>query len=87
MYWKLFCLFGLILCLLGVLGCSDDTSDKMTDADDVDEATSFQLAPSFTLLNTELAGSQPLRLSGQSCHRRFLGDMVSTVPRGDSTLH
>ena len=41
-------------CLLGVLGCSDDTSDKMTDADDVDEATSFQLAPSFTLLNTEL---------------------------------
>ena len=54
MYWKLFCLFGFILCLLGVLGCSDDTSDKMTDADDVDEATSFQLAPSFTLLNTEL---------------------------------
>ena len=44
MYWKFFCLFGLILCLLGVLGCSDDTSDKMTDADDVDEATSFQLA-------------------------------------------
>ena len=54
MYWKLFCLFGLILCLLGVLGCSDDTSDKMTDADDVDGATSFHLAPSFTLLNTEL---------------------------------
>jgi peroxiredoxin len=54
MYWKLFCLFGLILCLLGVLGCSDDTSDKMTDAGDVNADSSFQLAPSFTLLNTEL---------------------------------
>ena len=35
MYWKLLCLFGLSLCLLGALGCSDDTSDKMIDAGDV----------------------------------------------------
>ena len=54
MYWKFFCLFGLILCLLGVLGCSDDTSDKMTDTGDVNADSSFQPAPSFTLLNTEL---------------------------------
>ncbi len=54
MYWKLFCLFNLILCLLPFLGCSDDTSDKMTDTGDVNEDSSFQLAPSFTLLNTEL---------------------------------
>ena len=54
MYWKSFCLFSLILCLLSFLGCSDDTSDKVTDADDVDKAPSFRLAPDFTLLNTEL---------------------------------
>ena len=54
MYWKLFCLFSLLLCLLSFLGCSDDTSDKMTDAGDVNEDSSFQLAPNFTLLNTEL---------------------------------
>ncbi len=54
MYWKLFCLFSLILCLLSILGCSDDTSDKMTGTGDVNEDSSFQLAPNFTLLNTEL---------------------------------
>ena len=54
MYWRLFCLFGLLLCLLSFLGCSDDTSDKMTDTSDVDKDSSFQLAPNFTLLNTEL---------------------------------
>ena len=54
MYWKLFCLFSLILCLLAFLGCSDDTSDKVTDAGDVNEDSSFRLAPNFTLLNTEL---------------------------------
>ena len=53
MYWKLFCLFSLLLSLL-FLGCSDDTSDKMTDTGDVNEDSSFQLAPNFTLLNTEL---------------------------------
>ncbi len=53
MYTKLFCLFGLIFCMLPVLGCSDatdDDSDKITDTVD----PSFQLAPNFTLLNTEL---------------------------------
>ena len=54
MYWKLFCLFGVSLCLLAFLGCSDDTSDKMTDASGVSEGASFRLAPNFTLLNTEL---------------------------------
>ena len=54
MYWKPFCLFSFILCLLAFLGCSDDTSDKMTGAGDVNEDSSFQLAPNFTLLNTEL---------------------------------
>ena len=59
MYWRLFCLFSLLLCLLSFLGCSDDTSDKMTDdkvtgAGDVNEDQSFRLAPNFTLLNTEL---------------------------------
>ncbi len=54
MYWRLLCLFCLILCLLAFLGCSDDTSDKMTDAGDANEDSSFQLAPDFTLLNTEL---------------------------------
>ena len=54
MYWKLFCLFSLFLCLLAFLGCSDDTSDKMTDAGDVDKDSSFRPAPDFTLLNTEL---------------------------------
>ena len=59
MYWKLFCLFSLLLCLLSFLGCSDDTSDKMTDdimtdTDDASEDSSFRLAPDFTLLNTEL---------------------------------
>jgi thiol-disulfide isomerase/thioredoxin len=54
MYWKPFCLFSLILCLLAFLGCSDDTSDKMIDAGDVNEDSSFRLAPNFTLLNTEL---------------------------------
>ena len=59
MYWKLFCLFSLLLCLLSFLACSDDTSDKMTDdimtdTDDVNEDSSFRLAPDFTLLNTEL---------------------------------
>ena len=54
MYWKLYCLFSLILCLLAFLGCSEDTSDKMTDAGDVSEDSSFRLAPNFTLLNTEL---------------------------------
>lgn len=54
MYWKPFYLFSLILCLLAFLGCSDDTSDKMTDAGDVNEDSSFRLAPNFTLLNTEL---------------------------------
>ena len=53
MYWKLFCLLGVIFCMLPFLGCSDDTVDapeKMTDAAD----PSFQIAPNFTLLNTEL---------------------------------
>ena len=54
MYWKLFCLFSLILCLLSFLGCSDDTSDKMTDTGDIKENSSFRLAPNFTLPNTEL---------------------------------
>lgn len=54
MYWKTFCLFSLILCLLLSLGCSDDTSDKMTDVGDVNEDSSFRPAPNFTLLNTEL---------------------------------
>ena len=54
MCWKLFCLFSLILCLLPFLGCSDDASDKMTDTGDVNGDPSFQLAPNFTLLNTEL---------------------------------
>ena len=54
MYWKPFWLFSLILCLIAFVGCSDDTSDKMTDAGDVNENPSFQLAPNFTLLNTEL---------------------------------
>ena len=56
MYWKPFCLFSLMLCLLPFLGCSDDTSDRMTGAADGDEESSFQLAPNFTLLNTELEG-------------------------------
>ena len=63
MYWKLFCLFSLILCLLPFLGCSDDAGDepdKMTDAADVNDDSSFQLAPDFTLLNTEL---EEVRLS------------------------
>ena len=54
MYWKLFCLFSLSLCLPSFLGCSDDTGDKVTGADDVDKDLSFQLAPNFTLLSTEL---------------------------------
>ena len=54
MYWKLFCLFSLIFCLLSFLGCSDDIGDKVTGANDVDKDSSFQLAPNFTLLNTEL---------------------------------
>ena len=54
MYWQSFFLFTLFLCLLAFLGCSDDTSDKITDTGDVNEAPSFQLAPNFTLLNTEL---------------------------------
>ena len=54
MYWKLFCLFNLIFCLLSFLGCSDDTGDKVTGANDVDKDSLFQLAPNFTLLNTEL---------------------------------
>lgn len=54
MYGKLFCLFSFILFLLSFLACSDDTSDKMTGAGDVNEDSSFQLAPNFTLLNTEL---------------------------------
>ena len=54
MYWKLFCLFSIILCVLSFLGCSDDTSDKMTDTGDVNEDRSFRLAPDFMLLTTEL---------------------------------
>ena len=54
MYWKLFCLFSLLPCLLLFLGCSDDTSDEITDTSGVNGDPSFQLAPSFTLLNTEL---------------------------------
>ena len=54
MYWRLFCLFSLLPCLLGFLGCSDDTSDKMIDTGDIKEDSSFRLAPNFTLLNTEL---------------------------------
>ena len=53
MYWKLFCLLGVIFCVLPFFGCSTDTSDepdKMTDVAD----SSFQVAPNFTLLNTEL---------------------------------
>ena len=61
MYWKLFCLFGFILCFLSFLGCSDETSDKMTDAGNIDKDPSFQLAPDFTLLNTEL---EEVSLSG-----------------------
>ena len=54
MYWKLFCLFSFSLCLLPFFGCSDDTSDKMTGTGDVNGDPSFQSAPLFTLLNTEL---------------------------------
>lgn len=54
MYWKPFCLLSFILCLLLFMGCSDDTSDKMTDVGDVDKDSSFRPAPNFTLLNTEL---------------------------------
>ena len=54
MCWKLFCLFSLILCLLPFLGCSDDADDKITDTGDVNREPSFQLAPLFTLLTTEL---------------------------------
>ena len=54
MCWKSFCGLSLLLCLLPFLGCSDDGSDKITDVADVDEDPSFQLAPSFTLLSTEL---------------------------------
>ena len=54
MYWKLFYLFCSILCLLVFVGCSDDTSDKMTDAGDVNEDSSFRPASNFTLLSTEL---------------------------------
>ena len=54
MYWKLFCLFSLIVCLVPLLGCSSDESDKMTDAVDVSDDPSYQLAPNFTLLSTEL---------------------------------
>ena len=54
MYWKLFCLFSLILCLLPFLGCSDETSDKITGTGDVNGDIAFQSAPLFTLLNTEL---------------------------------
>lgn len=53
MYWKLLCLFGLIFYMLPFLGCSEDAADepdKMTDAAN----PSFQLAPNFTLLSTEL---------------------------------
>ena len=53
MYTKLFCLFGLIFCMLPFVACSDatdDESDKITDTVD----PSFQIAPNFTLLNTEL---------------------------------
>lgn len=53
MYWKLFCLLGAIFCMLPFFGCSDeagDEPDKITDAAD----PSFQLAPNFTLLSTEL---------------------------------
>ena len=53
MYWKLFCLLSVIFCTLPLLGCSGDTGDepdKMTDTTDA----SFQIAPNFTLLNTEL---------------------------------
>lgn len=54
MYWKSFCLFSLIFCLIPFLGCSGDEPDKMTDVIDGTDGSSFQLAPSFTLLNTEL---------------------------------
>ena len=54
MYWKLFYLFCPILCLLVFVGCSDDTSDKMTDAGDINEDSSFRPASNFTLLSTEL---------------------------------
>jgi peroxiredoxin len=53
MYWKLFCLLSVIFCTLPFWGCSGDTGDepdKMTDTADA----SFQIAPNFTLLNTEL---------------------------------
>lgn len=53
MYTKLFCLLGLIFCMLPFVACSDatdDESDKITDTVD----PSFQIAPNFTLLNTEL---------------------------------
>lgn len=54
MYGKLLCLFSLILCLLPFLGCSDDANDKMTDTGDENGEPSFQPAPPFTLLTTEL---------------------------------
>lgn len=54
MFWKLFCLFSLTCCLLPFLGCSDDTSDDMVGAADINQSSSFQLAPPFTLLSTEL---------------------------------
>ena len=60
MYWKLFCLFSLIFYLLPFLGCSSDESDKMTDAAEANKNPSFQFAPNFTLLNTEL---EEVRLS------------------------
>ena len=54
MSWKLFCLLCLTFCLLPFLGCSDDASDSMTNTADEDTSSSFQLAPAFTLLSTEL---------------------------------
>ena len=51
---KVFIRFSLLLCMLSFFGCADDAGDTMTDAVDANEDPSFQLAPSFTLLSTEL---------------------------------
>lgn len=70
MCWKWFRVLGLIACFLAFQGCSDGSSDKITDIDErvVDDTTigdgngtvtanedsSLPLAPNFTRVNTEL---------------------------------
>ena len=53
-WWRLSSVF-IILCLLTVFGCSDDSSDTVVEVDTPnDGVASLELAPSFTLANTEL---------------------------------